>query len=100
MKFSLLLICLVQTAGLAQQIQIPPVTRDTLQNGLTVILMEYHKVPVVELRLVVHGGSAQDPDSLPGVAGMATGVMREGTKTRSSTEISEAIDLLGGSLSV
>ena len=100
MKLLTLLICLFTTTALSQQIQIPPVSRDTLANGLTVILMEYHKVPVIDLRLVVHGGSAQDPDSLPGVASMTTGLMREGTTTRTSTEISEAIDLLGGSLSV
>jgi len=83
-----------------QKIQIPPSTRDTLPNGLTIILMEYRKVPLADFRLLVRGGSSEDPDSLPGVASIMASLMREGTETRSSTQISEAIDFIGGSMSV
>ncbi len=61
--------------------------------------MEYKKVPVVNLRLVVRGGSADDPDGLEGVASVSTSLMREGTTTRSATELAKAFDFLGGSLS-
>jgi len=100
MRKFVVLLCLATATALAEKIQVPPVTRDTLENGLTVLLMQYKKVPVVHLRLVVFGGSALDPDSLPGVASMTAAIMREGTETRTSTEISEAIDFVGGSLSV
>ena len=97
-----LFISLILMAGVAlgQQVHVPPTTRQTLDNGLTVILMEYRKVPVVYFRLVARGGSAQDPAGLEGVASLMTTLMREGTITRSSTEISNAIDFIGGSLSV
>ena len=100
MKQIAALVILVSSAALAQKIQIPPVERDTLGNGLTLLFMEYHKVPLVHLRLVVNGGSVGDPDSLPGIASMTAGLMREGTATRSSNQIAEAIDFIGGSLSV
>ena len=36
-----------------QKSQLPPVERHTLDNDLTVILMQYKKVPVVRFRMVV-----------------------------------------------
>lgn len=97
----LLTLLLLSAAGaIGQQVQIPPTSRHTLENGLTVILMEYRKVPVVCLRLVARGGSAQDPGGLEGVASLTTALMREGTITRTSAQIADAIDFIGGSLSV
>ena len=93
-------IALLVSTSFAQKIQLPPVTRDTLDNGMTVILMEYKRVPLVFFRMVVRGGSVLDPSGLAGVAGVATSVMREGTETRGATDISDAIDFVGGSLSV
>ena len=84
----------------AQKIRVPAVSRHTLENGLTVLLMEYRKVPVVHYRMVVRGGSAYDPEGLEGTAGMTATLMREGTETRSATDIARAIDFIGGSLSV
>jgi zinc protease len=69
-----------------------------LENGLSVILMEYRKVPVIHLRLVARGGAIDDPSGLEGVAGVTTSLMREGTETRNATEIARAIDLVGGTL--
>lgn len=91
---------LLGAAAFGQQIHVPPTTRQTLDNGLTVILMEYRKVPIVYFRLVARGGSAQDPAGVEGVASLTTALMREGTTTRSSTEISNTIDFIGGALSV
>jgi zinc protease len=100
MKHSLILLFLLFSTAPAQKLQLPPATRHTLDNGLTVILMEYKKVPIVHFRMVVCGGSALDPTGFEGVAGMVTSIMREGTETRSATDIAVAIDFIGGSLSV
>ncbi len=95
-----ILCALLTSSVFAQKIQLPATARHTLENGLTVILMEYRKVPVVDFRLIVRGGSVLDPPELEGVASIATSLMREGTETRSSTDIANAIDFIGGSLSV
>jgi len=82
----------------AQRVNIPPVERDTLDNGLTILLMRYTKVPVVTLRLVVPGGSAADPEGRTGAASMMADLLREGTTSRSSAAIASEIDFMGGTL--
>jgi zinc protease len=69
-----------------------------LENGLSVILMEYRKVPVVHLRLVARGGSIDNPSGFEGTAEVVASLMREGTETRNATEIAKAIDFIGGTL--
>ena len=96
---ALILIPICCPIGLAQKIHVPPSTRHSLSNGLTVILMEYKKVPVVHFRLITRGGSAQDPDGLEGITGVTTSLMRQGTTTRTATQLAEAVDFMGGTLS-
>lgn len=79
-------------------LQIPPFTTHQLQNGLTVVLMEYHRLPILELQLTVRGGSSVDPDTLPGLASMTASLLRKGTISRSATRIAEEIDFIGGTL--
>ncbi len=93
-----LLLVALPLAAFSQKVQLPPRTRHTLGNGLTVILMEYKRVPLVYFRLVTHGGSAADPAGHAGLASMATALMREGTANRSGPQIADAIDFIGGSL--
>jgi zinc protease len=95
----LLLVAALRLTGFSQKVQLPPRTRHTLENGLTVVLVEYKRVPLVYYRLVAHGGSADDPTGQEGLAAMATALMRQGTATRSAPQIAEAIDFIGGSLS-
>jgi predicted Zn-dependent peptidase len=100
MKKILILATLLSTSVFGQGVQLPPRSRHTLENGLTVILMEYRRVPVVYFRLVARGGSADDPEGFEGLASVACALMREGTTTHTSTEIAQAIDNIGGLLSV
>jgi len=83
----------------AQRVQVPPASRHVLDNGLTLILMQYRKVPVVHLRLVARGGSASDPKGTEGLAAVTTSLMREGTTSRTSSQLAQEIDFIGGSLS-
>jgi len=90
----------VPTPGPARDVHLPPVRATTLANGLAVQLVEYHTLPVLHLRLVVGAGSATDPANLPGLASFTGDMLREGTTTRSSAQIAEAIEFVGGSISV
>ena len=63
--------------------------RFTLGNGLNVVLAERHAIPVVELSLVVDAGFAADQFAAPGTASLALAMLREGTASRSSLEISD-----------
>ncbi len=90
----------VPNPGPARDVHLPPVRATTLTNGLAVQLVEYHTLPVLHLRLVVGAGSATDPANLPGLASFTGDMLREGTTTRSSAQIAETIEFVGGSISV
>ncbi len=80
-------------------LDLPELQRATLKNGLKVILAERHEVPTVELSLIVNAGYAADQFASPGTASLAMAMIDEGTKTRTSLEISEDLDNLAANLS-
>jgi zinc protease len=67
-----------------------------LPNGLKVVAIERHLLPLLTLRLVVKSGAESDPAALPGTAQLVSALLTEGTATRSASQISEAIDSIGG----
>jgi zinc protease len=82
----------------AQEIKLPEIKKEILPNGLKVIVIEHHELPVVAFRLVLKSGSTYDPPGKAGLADLTAGLLRQGTKTKDATQISEAIDFVGGSL--
>jgi zinc protease len=76
----------------------PAFQRTKLKNGLEVVVAERHAVPVVNFSLLVDAGYASDQGALPGTAKLAADMMDEGTKTRSSLDISSALVRLGATL--
>ena len=49
-----------QIAG-AQTLKLPPHEKVVLKNGLTLLLMEKHGVPMIDLAAIVKAGSVADP---------------------------------------
>ena len=49
-------------------LRLPAVQTTTLPNGLTLAVVEMHKVPVVDVQLLVDAGAARDPSTAPGLA--------------------------------
>ena len=80
------------------KVEFPRYEKRVLPNGLTVYALEYHEQPVISLRLLMKVGADNDPADLPGVAAFTADLLNKGTKTRSATQIAEAIDQVGGSL--
>jgi zinc protease len=76
----------------------PPATRSTLSNGARLVISEGHSVPMVVIRVLVDAGARRDPGGKEGVAALTAEVLTEGTKTRSASQISEAVDFIGASL--
>ncbi|MGA6827038.1 M16 family metallopeptidase [Nitrospira sp. NS4] len=70
----------------------------TTANGMTVLVLEQHFLPIVEMHALVKAGSAQDPPDKAGVANLVASLLDEGTTTRSSKQLAEQIDFVGGSL--
>ena len=75
-----------------------PVTA-RLANGLTVVTVPRHDVPLVTAALVARGGSAADAADRAGTAELTASVLTEGTATRSATDLHRAVEALGSSLS-
>ncbi len=82
----------------AQEIKLPPIKKTMLDNGLKVIVIEQHELPIVAFRLILKSGSACDPAGKAGLADLTAGLLRKGTKTRTATQVAEEIDFVGGSL--
>lgn len=81
-------------------VELPPIQRFELGNGLPVVLLEKHQVPLVQLQLLVRAGSAQDPPERRGLASMVGAMLDEGAGGRSALELADAVDFLGASLGV
>jgi len=67
-----------------------------LPNGLQVVVVERNTLPLITLRLVVKAGAEFDPARLPGTAALVNSLLTEGTTHRTSRQIAEAIDSVGG----
>jgi zinc protease len=80
------------------KVKLPKATEATLKNGLQVIVLENHKLPIFSMQLVTLTGGLMDPADRPGLAQYTASMLREGTKTRSSRQIAEQIDAVGASL--
>jgi zinc protease len=78
--------------------RLPAFERATLSNGLQVIVASRPAVPVVQASLLVDAGYASDQGGVPGTAKLAANMLDEGTRTRSSLEISDALQRLGATL--
>lgn len=76
----------------------PTVHERTLENGARVIIVENHEQPIVSLDLRIRSGTALDPSDKPGVAGFTAALLDKGTATRTSRQIAESIDFVGGTL--
>ena len=73
-------------------------TKFVTTNGMTVLVLEQHFLPIVEVHALIKAGSAQDPPERAGVANLTASLLDEGTTTRTSKQLAEQIDFVGGSL--
>lgn len=83
----------------AKEVRFPEFQEKTLANGLRVVVIEQHEQPAVSLRLMLPtAGTTFEPDGKAGLAGATAALVTKGTATRSSQQIAEAIDFVGGGL--
>jgi len=74
--------------------------REVLPNGMILLASEQRAVPIVTATMLIQAGAILDPQDKPGVANLVAELLTQGTKTRTAPQISEAIEFVGGSLSV
>src|ERR1051325_11521395 len=83
---------------LPRPIKLPTTSEVMLPNGLLVVVVEDHRLPLVSYRLALRSGDAHDPADLPGLIDMLTGLLTEGTESRTSREIADEVARLGATL--
>jgi hypothetical protein len=75
----------------------PKVEQFTLPNGLKVILVEKHTLPVVEGRIILDAGAMREPAAKNGLASLTGRLLSEGTADMTGAEIARQMDALGAS---
>ena len=85
--------------GTAVQAAPPPITEARLANGLRVITVERHDLPLAAATLSVPGGAGTDTEDTAGLSNLTASLLTKGTATRSATAIAREIEALGGSIS-
>lgn len=79
-------------------IPLPPIHRERLPNGLSVVVAERPGVPLAAVRLVLRGGSSLDPAGRSGLAHLVALSARRGTRRRTGPEIDLLVESLGAEL--
>lgn len=79
--------------------KLPPVFDTALSNGLSVLLIEDRRFPMVTARLGFQAGSKYDPAPLAGsLSEAAASLLIEGTQSRTARQIADETAAIGGSL--
>lgn len=70
----------------------------TVENGVTVWLLERHEAPIVSCDLTIAAGASSDPKGKGGLAHATAAMLDEGAGTRGALELARALDDLGARL--
>jgi predicted Zn-dependent peptidase len=80
--------------------QLPRHRKVALTNGLTLLLMEQHEVPLVSVQIVVRAGGVADPAGKEGLALLTAELLRRGTQRRTADQIASELDFIGGTIEI
>ena len=83
------------------KVKLPRPQEADLANGLHLMVLEDRHLPQISFTIVIPGaGGYFDPQDKIGLASYTATLMREGTKTRTSPQISEALETMAATLTV
>lgn len=86
--------------AVASGVRIPPHEQHTLHNGVRLILMPLHEVPLIAFEAVLRGGSRLDPPAREGVAALTAELLKYGAGTRDAFAFADTVEGAGGSLDI
>jgi predicted Zn-dependent peptidase len=82
-------------------VKLPKPAEGDLPNGLHLMVLEDHRAPQVTFQLIVTGaGGYFDAPGSIGLASVTASMMREGTTTLSTTQISEQLETMSANVNV
>jgi zinc protease len=83
------------------KVKLPKPQEADLPNGVHLIVLEDHRLPQIAFQIIVPGaGGYYDAPAVPGLASYTAQLMREGTETRNSQQISQELERMAASLNV
>jgi len=77
--------------GPLRPFKLPSVHTFTLDNGISVYLVEQHTLPTVSMQLEIDGGGLVDPHDKIGLASIAMAMLTEGTEKLDKLAYAEAL---------
>jgi zinc protease len=86
------------TPGPARPYHFPRFERATLANGLRILVVPVHKLPLVTVALLTESGAVAEPGGKDGVARLTARSLLEGTRSRSGDALTDSLESLGASL--
>jgi zinc protease len=91
----------IPSPGKPAVLRVPIWTKSTLADGAELIVSEKHDLPLVSFVITIQGGANQvESAARRGVASLTAAMMNEGTRTRDGEALSNALQLLGTSVTV
>jgi zinc protease len=78
---------------------LPPPQVDTIENGLRVAVFPDHRLPIVQIQVLVPAGVADEPADGAGLANLTTQALRSGTSSRAAASFTADLERIGGSFS-
>jgi len=78
-------------------LKLPALERGSLPNGVTLQLVQQHELPLVQVTLVITGGTKLDAKQ-PGLASFTTRMLTEGAGTRDANALQGELAFLGAQL--
>ncbi|MCA1558899.1 MAG: insulinase family protein [Acidobacteria bacterium] len=83
------------------KVKLPRPQESDLPNGLHLMVLEDRRLPQITFQIIIPGaGGYFDRPEAVGLASYTASMMREGTKTRTSPQISEALETMSAILGV
>jgi predicted Zn-dependent peptidase len=79
-------------------VPVPANERVTLPNGLRLILVPRHDIPLVAFNLLLRGGATLDPPGRDGTAALAADLLTHGAGSRDAYAFADAVEGSGGNL--
>ncbi len=83
------------TLGPPPTLRLPPITTRQLPIGLTLVVVEQHELPVMDVILEMRTGGEADAAGHEGLAAFTAAMLTEGTTSRSALEIADQAAYLG-----
>ena len=83
------------TLGPPPSLRPPQISTRELPNGLRIVVLEQHELPLVDVMLQVRSGGETDPAGKVGMADLVAAMLTEGTANRTALQIADQAAFLG-----